>query len=128
MTIREIKWLVDENIHNEVVAYLLREELDIVFVKETELRGSVDAELMSWAFKDERGIITHDSDFGTLAFVNDEPFHAILYLRPGHFDPSFTIETIKQLLTEKIDIPIPSIVSVTRKKEELQIRINRVRT
>jgi len=128
MMLKRIKWLVDENVHRKVVDFLISQSLDIVYVKDTELRGQPDERLMPWAYKEKRGVITHDSDFGTLAFMQQEPFHVVLYLRPGHFDPGFTIETLRELLVQDISIEIPSILSVTRKESGLSIRINKFET
>ncbi|MEM9930779.1 MAG: DUF5615 family PIN-like protein, partial [Bacteroidota bacterium] len=115
MKIRDLKWLVDENVHRKVVQFLSDENIDVLYVKDTDLRGQPDEIIMPWAYSEGRGLITHDSDFGTLAFIQREPFHAVLYLRPGHFDPNFTIESLEKLLIQDIDIDVPAILSVSRK-------------
>ncbi|MFT6000878.1 MAG: hypothetical protein ACI81P_003343 [Neolewinella sp.] len=34
--LRRIKWLVDENVHRKVVEFLSSENLDIIYVKDTD--------------------------------------------------------------------------------------------
>jgi predicted nuclease of predicted toxin-antitoxin system len=88
--VTELSWLADENIHIEVVSYLREYGLDVEYVPELNLRGASDEQLMERAFAAGQAIITHDSDFGSLAFTKGAAFHSILYVRPGHFDPNFT--------------------------------------
>ena len=39
-------------------------------------------------------VVTLDSDFGTLVIGQHEPVIGIVYLRPGHIDGQFTIDSI----------------------------------
>ena len=52
------------------------------------------------AFSEKRIIVTHDSDFGTLAVLGGEPVLGIIYLRPGHIDPTFTCDTLRALFED----------------------------
>jgi predicted nuclease of predicted toxin-antitoxin system len=84
--------LADENIHPEVISYLRESGYDIASVSERGLSGQSDDAILNIAFQDRRIILTHDSDFGRLAILQDLPFVGIIYLRPGHIQASFTIK------------------------------------
>jgi predicted nuclease of predicted toxin-antitoxin system len=70
------KFLTDENIQTPVVEYLQTKGFDILDVKQNGLSGSSDTYLLSLAYQQQRIVLTHDSDFGTLAFANHQPFWA----------------------------------------------------
>lgn len=122
MSLNEIKYLADENIDREVVEFLLGKGIDILHVPEIGRSGNSDLNLMRLAHEQDRAILTHDSDFGTLAFVDNEPFFAIVYLRPGHFDPAFTIESLEQLLALDLDVQPSIIITASRKGGKLTVR------
>jgi hypothetical protein len=67
-------------------------------------------------------IVTHDSDFGTLAVHAGEPIVGLLFLRPGHIDPAFTIETIKAILEHDFDVTPPFLLVARRSGLNVTIR------
>jgi len=126
VSLNEIKYLADENIDREVVKFLLKKGIDVVHVPEIGRSGNSDLDLMRLAHEQDRAILTHDSDFGTLAFVDNEPFFAIVYLRPGHFDPVFTIESLTQLFALDLELQASTIITASRKGKKLTVRIRLV--
>ena len=70
-----------------------------------------------------RVILTHDSDFGRLAIIGREPYLGIIYLRPGHIDPLFTIGSIEALFEAYPDVTSPFIAVVRRQGERVFIRL-----
>ena len=81
MKIQDVKILTDENISPKVVGFLRNVGLDVLDVKEQHWHGQNDEVLLDIAFRDHRFILTHDSDFGTLAVNKGKPYYGILYLR-----------------------------------------------
>ncbi len=63
-----MRFLTDENIAASVVQALKKEGFDVKDVKEQNLQGSSDKELIRIADKENRIIITHDKDFVSLFF------------------------------------------------------------
>ena len=127
MRLADYALLADENIHPDVVLFLRALDFDVVHVEEDpKLAGKPDLELMQFAYVARRAILTHDSDFGALAFVDGQPFHLILYLRPGHFDPQFTIETLTRLLATDMDVPAGTLLVAIRRNDTVSIRTRRV--
>jgi predicted nuclease of predicted toxin-antitoxin system len=62
-----MKFLVDENIHADVVAWLRSLGQDVLYAAEA-LSGNSDEELLNAARRENRIIVTDDKDFGELVF------------------------------------------------------------
>jgi predicted nuclease of predicted toxin-antitoxin system len=92
-----MKFLVDENVGQSIVEYLLNKKHDVLTAKE-ELTGRDDAVLMERAFKEERIIITNDKDFGYLYFKSKLNAYGIILLRLKDEDPTLKISTLHTIL------------------------------
>ena len=114
--------LADENIHPEVVSYLRQQECDVRSIVEDGLSGQSDRTVLRTAHADGRVILTHDSDFGTLVITQDEPFVGIIYLRPGHIRAEFTIQTLRTIDAQSMDVQSPFIIVAEQKDQTVQIR------
>lgn len=123
MRLREFNLLTDENIHPGVLQFLRSQGFDVLDVKESRLVGADDEALIQKSIRENRLIVTHDSDFGKLAVVKSEPVVGIIYLRPGHIMPEFTITTIRELLKSDFDLTPPFILVAERSASRIQIRI-----
>jgi len=84
MKFRTLKILSDENISPRVVSFLRGEGVDVSDVKEKGWQGAEDRYLLEKAFEENRIIITHDSDFGTLAIHEGFPFYGIVSVSYTH--------------------------------------------
>jgi predicted nuclease of predicted toxin-antitoxin system len=62
-----MRWIVDENVAATVIRSLRERGHDVLSVKET-LRGAADPEILARARAEDRVVVTHDKDFGELAF------------------------------------------------------------
>lgn len=123
MILRDFSLFNDENIHADVVALLRGEGLDVRDVKESGLIGANDLDLIRLAFADSRVFLTHDSDFGALAVVVGEPVIGLVYLRPGHISPGFTIDTLRVLLGQTLNLNPPFILVAERTASTVRIRV-----
>ena len=52
-----------------------------------------------------------------------QPVIGILYLRPGHIDSQFTIESIEVLLNQSLELPTSFIIVVRRSGVDVTIRV-----
>lgn len=111
--------LTDENISPRVVAYLRRMGLDVLDTKEKLWHGTEDKGLINRAYQEQRFILTHDSDFGTLAISQGIPCYGILYLRLKNLKSINVIGTFESMLQQDIEI-YPHTIWVI---EEKRIRI-----
>ncbi len=118
--------LADENIHPDVVKFLREQGRNLCSVTEEGLAGQDDLTILRRAHKENRVILTHDSDFGTLAMLQGEPVIGIVYLRPGHIRGEFTIQIIKTLILRPIVVQPPFIIVAAFNRGYLQIRVRQL--
>jgi predicted nuclease of predicted toxin-antitoxin system len=118
----EFSLLADENLHPDVVAFLRSGGCDVLYARDS-LIGSSDASLMQLAHSQNRVVVIHDKDFGTLAIARGEPMIGILFLRPGHIEPKFTQDTLEVLFQSNLDLTPPFIVVAKRKGNAISIRL-----
>lgn len=123
MRLRHQAFVTDENIHPDVVRALRRDGCDVLDVKESGFVGASDLVILRMALEENRIILTHDSDFGRLAIANSEPILGILYLRPGHIEPAFTLETLEAVFREVDEVASPFILVAERTGDRIKIRI-----
>ena len=123
MILKQASFLTDENIALPIITYLRSLGNDVLDVKEALLGGSSDHELLALAHAQNRIIITHDSDFGTLAIAQRHPYVGIVYLKPGHIHFSQTIRSLEALFQEVPRISIPCIITVRQNEGMVRIRI-----
>ena len=95
----------------------------MVDVKENGWFGRKDIDLMPIAYQEQRVIVTHDSDFGTIIFTKSEPFIGILYLRPGHFDAKPHIQSLNAILDSDLVLKLPFILIAENTGEAVKIRL-----
>lgn len=126
MRLQQYKLLTDENIHPDVVQFLRHRQIDVLDVCEQKLIGTADVALIRRAFSEDCVIVTHDRDFGTLAILKGEPVVGIVYLRPGHINPSFTIETIETILNAQHELVPPFILVAQRRDGHVAIRLRQL--
>ena len=118
--------MTDENLDPAVVAFLRQSDFDVADVRGIGLQGTTDLALLQLAVGENRVVVTHDSDFGTLAILQGEPIVGIVFLRPGHIDPQFTIDTLKSLLTSNPDVTPPFVVVAKRMGTVVTIRVRQI--
>ena len=82
-----LRLLADENIDPQVIAYLRDAGFDVIDVFDAGLRGRTDQHLLDLAYQQQRVVLTHDSDFGTLAIHQNRPLIGIIYLRRATSTP-----------------------------------------
>jgi len=126
LRLQEFPILADENLHRDVVAYLRERGCDVLEVRESRLIGAEDSALLQRAYAEGRVVITHDADFGALAIAALKPIVGVVFLRPGHVDPLFTIGTLRALFEQDLDLIAPFIVVARRTAQEVLIRLRRL--
>jgi predicted nuclease of predicted toxin-antitoxin system len=123
LKLRTFPFLADENIH-PVVASLLRESgCEVTELRQAGMTGADDLTVLRLAYTQQRVILTHDSDFGTLAILRGEPIIGIVYLRPGHINPRFTFVTLMELLDRDFDLTSPFIITAEHRGGRVRIRV-----
>jgi len=119
MKFSQLRILTDENISPRVVSFLRQQYIDVVDVKENGWQGKEDKYLLEQAYLDKRFVLTHDSDFGTLAIYQAQKYYGIIYLRLRNIKFNNVIRVCKELLQLEQELSIGSLIVV----EESRIRI-----
>jgi hypothetical protein len=85
-----LRFLADENFDGDLLRALLRRQLDldVVRVQDVGLAGAADADVLAWAEREGRVLLTHD--------VNTVPGHA--YARVGAGQPVAGVVAVPLLL------------------------------
>lgn len=104
MKLTHVALLTDENMSPKVVACLRRMGVDVLDTKEQGWHGAEDEELLARAYREHRFVLTHDSDFGTLAINQGKPCFGILYLRLRNLQSGNVIRACEDLFRRDIEI------------------------
>jgi predicted nuclease of predicted toxin-antitoxin system len=115
--------LADENVDARVVDALRERGHDIVSVRERQLHGITDAEVLAMATAEGRVVLTHDSDFGTLAVHRNEPFIGIVYVRPGDLKPSIVLEVLAVIAGADVQVSSAFVVVAERRESITKVRV-----
>jgi len=126
MKLQDCKFLTDENIQGEVVQFLISKGFDVVTVFEWKLDGQDDETVLRFAHLQGRIVLTHDSDFGTLTVAGNKPFTGIIYLKPGHIAPKYTIQSLETLIDHSEDLDLPCIIVLQHTSSSIRIRVRRM--
>ena len=119
MKLHQVRILADENVSPTVVAFLRSQGIDVADTKERGWQGKSDDELLETAYRENRWVLTHDSDFGSLAIHEDQPYWGIVFLRPRDLTPRNVVRVCNRLLQHDVDVSQRTLVVV----EEARIRI-----
>ncbi len=122
MIFHNIKVLADENISPKVVAFLRQHGIDVLDTKEQSWFGKEDEELLEIAYKEQRYVLTHDSDFGTMAIHEGKRCYGIIYIRVKNLHPQNVTKVCEKLFELKTDLVPGSILVVG----EARLRIRKL--
>lgn len=104
MKLQRVNILTDENISPKVVKFLREQGLNVLDTKEQGWHGKDDEKLLQIAYQQQRFVLTHDSDFGTLAINQEQPCYGILYLRLKNLKPQNVIRVCQQVLHRDVEV------------------------
>jgi len=123
MLLERYHFIADENISPRVVSFLRETDIKVFDVKGEGLAGTSDLDIIEMAAREERIVLTQDSDFGKLVFKEKAKLTGIIYLRPGHVKSLDAVRILKTLLDMEIDVEIPFLVVAELQSNRIKIRI-----
>lgn len=123
MKLIDFGFLADENIHPNVIAKLRLDGIQVSTATEVSLNGKSDSELLSYAKENKQIVLTHDADFGKIIYSQKNEFTGILYLRPGHIKPEFTINTLSAVFANDFNLEAPFVIVAEQVQGEIRIRL-----
>ena len=97
---KKIKFLVDECVGLPTIILLRKLGYSVITVGETNLRGKTDLEILKWAIKEKRILITEDIDFANILLYPPKTHCGIIVLRFRHKEEEKIHITLTHLLKE----------------------------
>ena len=76
-----MRFLVDANVSPRVAAVLLAAGHDAAAVRDIGLAAAPDDEILDWAFVEDRVVVSHDTDFGTLLAARQQVKPSFILVR-----------------------------------------------
>jgi predicted nuclease of predicted toxin-antitoxin system len=119
-----MKFLVDNALSPIVSAGLRDKGHDAIHVRDRQKQEAEDSEILEWARREERIVVTVDTDFGALsAFWNSSKPSIILFRARRCRKPSQQLEILHSNLPElKSDLEFGAIAVI----EDTRIRVRRL--
>lgn len=121
MRLHSLKILTDENISPGVVSFLRQQGIDVIDTKEEKWHGKNDEYLLEKAFADKRFILTHDSDFGTLAVKEGKNYYGIIYLRLKFPKVQNVIRALEKFLSLNIELYPGNLIVVDNARVRIRL-------
>ena len=95
-----MRFLADEDVYFATVSWLRQEGHDVLTSYEAGLASLADPVVLAYAQENERILITRDSDYGALTFINRLSSMGAIYLRIGPETENQVHEQLLRLLAE----------------------------
>lgn len=121
MRLSDYMLLADENVSPRVVSFLREKGFDVLDVKESGMNGTSDHFLMELALREQRFVVTHDADFGTLAINNEQPCFGVLYLRLTMPTALNVIAALNKLIAMNPALSSGSLVVINETKIRVRV-------
>ncbi len=115
-----MRGIVDECLGPVVARWLRGEGYDVISIFE-DARGSVDEDILAWAVREDRVLLTADKGFGDLVFRDRHAHRGIILLRLDDESPANMIRVLTDLLAQYAAQIDHHFVVVT----ETSVRFNR---
>jgi len=97
-----MKFLADENFPGPSVSLLRSKGFDVKWIAEVS-PGITDIEVINLSNKEDRIVLTHDSDYGELIFKHDhKPKAGVIYFRLMSFTPTNPAEILLNVLNKDV--------------------------
>jgi predicted nuclease of predicted toxin-antitoxin system len=111
--------LADENIAPAVAGFLRQSGFDVKEVLRAGWQGKTDDFLLEKALNEKRFILSHDSDFGSLAIKEGKRCYGIIFLRTASVKADEIIVILKKFISLKLDIRPGTFIVIDSKKVRL---------
>lgn len=97
-----VAFLADENIAPRVVRALRALGHDVADVKERGRSGLADDQVLQWAYRERRVVLTHDRDFAHALFRPPAHHHGIVILRFSDQSPQSVADRLPAVLQPRL--------------------------
>lgn len=110
-----LKFLADVNIEKDIVNFLRDKEYDVLWIPDYDCRLK-DDDLLTLANKEKRVLITNDTDFGEIIFLQKKVTHGIILIRIKGQIVNKKIKVLKKLIENYSDRIKNNFIVITDKR------------
>ena len=93
-----MRFLVDECVISAITQYLRNDGHDVLAVAEITPRAE-DTDILSWAVREKRIVVTNDKDFGELVFRSGQTHQGVILFRLRDESVSNQLRVVASLLS-----------------------------
>jgi predicted nuclease of predicted toxin-antitoxin system len=97
-----MRFVVDFNVGRAVAGYLKQAGYDTSFVGDVDPRMS-DADILLWAVREQRIVVTMDADFGEMVYRSGHPHSGVIFLRMSGARREAKVRVVKWILEHHAD-------------------------
>jgi predicted nuclease of predicted toxin-antitoxin system len=115
-----MKFKIDENLPVEVADLLRQQGYDVVTVINQALSGAMDSVVAEVCAREQRVLITIDTDFADIRTYPPGDYHGLIVLRLKHQDKPFVLKVLAGILPALANEPLDKQLWIV---EERRIRI-----
>jgi len=98
--LNKIRFLCDECVGKPTIDLLRKSGHSVIKANEAKLGGKSDLEILKWATREKRILLTEDTDFGNIILYPPKLHQGIVLLRFRHSLESNVHNTLLELLSE----------------------------
>lgn len=120
---KSFRFLADENLNLSFTRKCSQLGIDIVHTSEIGLNGASDNSVLEYAMNNQRVVLTCDSDFARIVLTEQIKFVGIVYLRPNHIQAEHHLETLKHIISQRLNFVTPFILVAERYNDVIRIRL-----
>ena len=110
-----LKFLADVNVEKKLVDYLKEQQFDVLWIPDYNCALN-DDDLLKLANKEKRVLITNDTDFGEIVFMQKKLSSGIILIRIKDQCVNTKLSVLKKLLKLYQDRIINNFVVISEKK------------
>ena len=112
-----MKFLTDENVDVRVVNGIKKANYNIKDIKKEGMLGFKDKDILAFAIKEKRILLTHDKDFKNNPSFKNIKHEGIILLRFKNQSPDNVLKRLLSILNSKAAIKMPKNLTIISETE-----------
>ena len=101
-----MRFLADQDVYQRTVDHLCALEHDVLRARDAGLARASDEELLRYAHREQRLLITRDKDFGALVFLMRRQHSGVILLRMNPLTVDAVHQELRRLLKKHTEIEL----------------------
>lgn len=118
-----LRLLLDENVPPQAAIQLRQHDYDAVHVRDVNLKGHEDSQIMNCAIKSERCLVTLDADFSDIRNYPVGSHKGVIRLKLRFAPSSTVVSVLLSLLPKLADAPVEKGLLVVSDGKQYRLRL-----